>query len=233
MPRAFSQIAYTPSVRAAQTRYGSQEANAGFDLDPKARNTVSERELEFLPTVDTFFMATVGENGWPYVQHRGGPKGFLKILDEHTLGFADFSGNRQYISIGNISHDNRMTLILIDYATRRRLKIWGRARIVHESDEPDLIARLEVPSYRARIERGYLITIEALDFNCPQHITPRFTEAEITERFLSQQQEVRTLRQQMNLETTAVLLPAPAALPPALLPWAPANLNWSLPASGS
>lgn len=212
MPRAFAQIAYTPSVQAAQTRYGSREANAGFDLDPKARNTVSERELEFLPMVDTFFMATVGENGWPYVQHRGGPKGFLKILDEHTLGFADFAGNRQYISVGNISHDNRITLILIDFATRRRLKIWGRARIVHETDEPDLIARLEVPSYRARIERGYIITIEALDFNCSQHIAQRFTEAEIAERFFSEQQEIRMLRQQMNLEASAALLPPPAVL---------------------
>lgn len=194
MPRAFSQIAYTPSVRAAQTRYGSREANAGFDVDPNTRNIVTERELEFIPALDTFFMASVGENGWPYVQHRGGPKGFLKILDERTLGFADFAGNRQYISAGNVTHDDRVVLFLIDFATRRRLKVWGRARIVHESDEPDLIARLEVPTYRARVERGYVIRIEALDFNCPQHITPRFTEEEITERFAPLLQEVEAPR---------------------------------------
>lgn len=178
MPRAFAQIAYTPSVRAAQARYGSREANAGFDRDPNSRNTISERELGFIPHIDTFFMASVGENGWPYVQHRGGTKGFLKILDERTVGFADFAGNRQYISAGNVSHDNRVVLFLIDFAARRRLKLWGRARIVHESDDPALIARLEMPSYRARIERAYVITIEALDFNCSQHITPRFTEDE-------------------------------------------------------
>lgn len=181
MPRAFSQIAYTPSVRAAQLRYGSREANAAFDNDASPRNAVSERELEFIPTIDTFFMASVGENGWPYVQHRGGPKGFLKILDERTLGFADFAGNRQYISAGNVMHDERVMLILMNFARRRRLKVWGRARIIHESEEPELIARLEVPTYRARVERGYVITIEALDFNCPQHITARFTAEEIAD----------------------------------------------------
>lgn len=181
MPRAFAEIAYTPSVRAAQQRYGSRQANAGFDSDPVRRDSIGERELEFIPGRDSFFMASVGENGWPYVQHRGGPKGFLKILDEHTLGFADFSGNRQYISAGNVSHDDRVVLFLIDYPQRRRLKIWGRARIVHEHEDPGLIARLEVPSYRARIERAYLIHVEALDFNCPQHITPRYTEEEFAE----------------------------------------------------
>lgn len=183
MSRAFSQIAYTPSVRAAQERYGSREANAGFDTDPKSRNTISDRELDFIPSIDTFFMASVGQNGWPYVQHRGGPKGFLKILDDRTLGFADFAGNRQYISAGNVSSDDRVMLILVDFARRRRLKIWGRAQIVHESDQPDLIARLEVPSYRARVERGFVIAIEALDFNCSQHITARFTDDEFAERF--------------------------------------------------
>lgn len=212
MPRAFSQIAYTPSVRAAQTRYGSREANAGFDFDPNSRNTVTERELEFIPTVDTFFMASVGENGWPYVQHRGGPKGFLKILDERTLGFADFAGNRQYISTGNVAHDDRVALILIDYAKRRRLKVWGRARIVHESDEPDLIARLEVPSYRARIERGYVIAVEAFDFNCPQHITPRFTEEEIGEWIAPLQQEIEALRQKIQSPSFEAEPLVPAAL---------------------
>ena len=181
MPRAFSEIAYTASVRAAQERYGSRQANAGFDSDPLRRDTLGDRELEFIPRQDSFFMASVGETGWPYVQHRGGPKGLLKILDARTLGFADFSGNRQYISVGNLSHDDRVVLLLIDHARRQRLKVWGRARIVHEDEAPELIARLEVPSYRARIERAYLIRVEALDFNCPQHITPRYTEEEIAE----------------------------------------------------
>lgn len=181
MARAFSTIAYTPSVRAAQQRYGSREANAAFDRDPDPRDSVTEREREFIAQRDHFFLASVGESGWPYVQHRGGPPGFLKILDERTLGFADFAGNRQYISAGNIAHDDRVMLFLIDYANRRRLKVWGRARIVHEQEDPALIARLEMPSYRARIERGFLIAVEAFDFNCPQHITPRYTEAEAME----------------------------------------------------
>jgi ferredoxin-NADP reductase/predicted pyridoxine 5'-phosphate oxidase superfamily flavin-nucleotide-binding protein len=211
MSRAFSQITYTPSVRAAQTRYGSREANAGFDTDPNQRNTVSARELDFIPAIDTFFIASVGENGWPYVQHRGGPKGFLKILDEHTLGFADFAGNRQYISAGNIFHDDRVVLFLIDFARRRRLKVWGRARIVHESDEPDMIARLEVPTYRARVERGFVITIEALDFNCPQHITPRFTEEEIVERFASMQPETE-VRARPSQSATNTPIPAASTI---------------------
>lgn len=179
MARAFSTIAYTPSVRRAQERYGSRTANEAFDHDPQRRDRVSERDAEFIATVETFFMSSVGENGWPYVQHRGGPRGFLKVLDEQTIGFADFSGNRQYISSGNIDNDDRVMLILIDFATRRRLKIWGRARIVHERDEPELIARLEVPTYRARIERGFVIKVEAFDFNCPQHIVQRWSEEEL------------------------------------------------------
>lgn len=181
MPRAFSRIAYTPSVRQAQERYGSRAANAGFDADPVARDRVTERDREFIENVETFFMASVSETGWPYVQHRGGPRGFLKVLDERTIGFADFSGNRQYISAGNLEHDGRVMLILMDFARRARLKVWGRARIVHESDEPDLVTRLEVPTYRARIERAYVITVEAFDFNCPQHITQRFSEQELVQ----------------------------------------------------
>jgi predicted pyridoxine 5'-phosphate oxidase superfamily flavin-nucleotide-binding protein len=180
MPRAFSTIAYTPSVRRAQERYGSRGMYAGFDTDPNARDRVTPRDQAFIEEVDTFFMASVGENGWPYVQHRGGPRGFLKVLDERTIGFADFSGNRQYISAGNLAHDARVMLILMDFRTSGRLKIWGRARIVHERDEPELLARLKVPGYRARIERAYVITVEALDINCPQHITQRFSIAELT-----------------------------------------------------
>ncbi|MBQ5940629.1 2Fe-2S iron-sulfur cluster-binding protein [Massilia sp. AB1] len=181
MARAFSSIAYTPSVRRAQERYGSRAANAGFDIDPNTRDRVSERDAAFIERVETFFMASSGENGWPYVQHRGGPRGFLKVLDERTIGFADFAGNRQYISAGNLEHDARVMLILMDFATRGRLKIWGRARIVHERDEPELVAKLEVPAYRARIERAYVITVEAFDFNCPQHIVQRFSEEELVE----------------------------------------------------
>lgn len=181
MPRAFSTIAYTPSVRRAQQRYGSADFNAGFDHDTQSRDRVTPRERAFIEHVDTFFMASVGESGWPYVQHRGGPSGFLKVLDERTIGFADFAGNRQYISAGNIEHDARVTLILVDFATRSRLKIWGRARIVHQQDDPALLARLAHTDYQARVERAYVITVEAFDFNCPQHITQRFSAEELVQ----------------------------------------------------
>ena len=183
MPRAFSAITFTPAVRAAQERYGSRERNLLFEEDSDERNLLTERERALIPDIDTFFMSSVGANGWPYVQHRGGPRGFVKILDDHTLGFADYAGNRQYISAGNLMNDDRVMLILMDFAHRRRLKVWGRARIIHEYDEPELLALLHMPAYRARVERGYIITVLALDFNCPQHITARYTEEEFVAMF--------------------------------------------------
>jgi uncharacterized protein len=179
MARAFSRIAFTPSVRRAQERYGSRAAYARLDADPQARDCLTPRDHAFIENVDTFFMASVGETGWPYVQHRGGPPGFLKVLDERTLGFADFAGNRQYISTGNLAHHARVMLILMDFAHRGRLKVWGRCRIVHEADDPELLARLEVPTYRARVERAYVVTVEACDINCPQHITQRYSREEL------------------------------------------------------
>ncbi|WP_408952294.1 pyridoxamine 5'-phosphate oxidase family protein [Lysobacter sp. Hz 25] len=179
MSRAFADITFTPSVKDAQQRHGSREANRAFELAEDARDSIGEREAEFIAERDSFYQATVSETGWPYVQHRGGPAGFLKVLDAKTIGFADFRGNRQYLSVGNLAADGRISLILMDYPNRRRLKIWGRARIVDESSDAALIARLEVPAYRARVERGIVIEVEACDWNCPQHITPRYTEAEI------------------------------------------------------
>ena len=181
MANAFTDIAFTPSVRAAQERYHSRTQNArmeAFRSDNPARLT--EAEAHFIQARDTFFMATVGENGWPYVQHRGGPPGFLKVLDDHTLGFADYRGNRQYISVGTLGADGRV-LLLLDFANRHRLKIWARAEIVHREEQRDLVARLEDPDYGARVERGILFHVEALDWNCPQHITPRYTLDEVTE----------------------------------------------------
>lgn len=179
MARAFADITFTPSVKAAQSLYGSRENNRGFEEadDPRIALTVAEEE--FIQARDSFYQATVGENGWPYVQHRGGAIGFVKVLDARTLGYADFRGNRQYISVGNLNADERISLIFMDYAHQRRLKIWGRAKIVHEPEQPQLIAALEDPHYRARIERAVVIHVEAFEWNCPQHITPRFTEEEV------------------------------------------------------
>lgn len=179
MPNAFAAISFTPSVKTAQTRYGSRENNRSFELAEDQRNEISNATAEFIAKRDSFYQATVSESGWPYVQHRGGPAGFLKVLDAKTIGFADFRGNRQYLSVGNLNAINRISLILMDYPNRRRLKIWGTTRIVHEDENPEMIAMLEMPSYRARVERGIVIDVAALDWNCPQHITPRFSKTEV------------------------------------------------------
>jgi ferredoxin-NADP reductase/predicted pyridoxine 5'-phosphate oxidase superfamily flavin-nucleotide-binding protein len=198
MANAFAEICFTPSVKAAQRLYGSRQANRSFELSEDPRNSLGDREAEFIAERDSFYQATVSESGWPYVQHRGGAKGFLKVLDERTLGFADFRGNIQYLSVGNINANNRISLILMDYPNRRRLKIWGRVRIVHESDEPDLIAQLEVATYRARVERGIIIHVEAYDWNCPQHITPRYSDAEIEGLLAPLREENRLLKTQVS-----------------------------------
>jgi predicted pyridoxine 5'-phosphate oxidase superfamily flavin-nucleotide-binding protein len=194
MPNAFATISFTESVKAAQTRYGSRERNLGFEQAEDPRNTLGQFETEFIEARDSFYQATISENGWPYVQHRGGPKGFLKVLDPRTIGFADFRGNRQYISVGNLNANARISLILMDYPNRRRLKIWGTTRIVHQEEEPSLISKLEVASYRARVERGVVIQVEAIEWNCPQHITPRFTEAEMNEVLLPLIEENQRLK---------------------------------------
>lgn len=194
MPRAFSEIAFTPAVRAFQSRMGSRGGYAALDDDEERGNALTPREAEFIAARDGFYQATVGEGGWPYVQFRGGPVGFLRVLDERTIGYADFRGNVQYISAGNLSVDDRVAIILMDYAARRRLKIWGRARLVDASRDRDLIGRLEMPAYRARVERAVVITVEAFDWNCPQHITPRFTEAEIAAKSAPLHAEIARLR---------------------------------------
>ena len=148
---------------------------------PDSGHILGDRESTFIEARDGFYQATVNEDGWPYVQFRGGPSGFLKVLDDRTIGYADFRGNVQYISVGNLAANDRVSLILMDYPNRRRLKIWARARIVHHDEDPELLERLEVPTYRARVERAVVLTVEAFDWNCPQHITPRFTEAEVEE----------------------------------------------------
>lgn len=184
MSRRFADIAFTDSVKAAQARYGGRAANRGLEQPEEQPIALGEHEQAFIAARDGFYQATVGQNGWPYVQFRGGPPGFLKVLDERTIGYADFRGNRQYLSVGNLAADNRIALILMDYPSRRRLKLWARARVVDEADDPDLIARLEVPSYRAQVERAIVLRVEAYDWNCPRHITPRYTQQEIRQRLL-------------------------------------------------
>ena len=180
MARAFSEIAFTPAVRTAQQRQGSA---AMYDrmLAPEAdrANLLGPEEAAFIEARDGFYQATTSETGWPYVQFRGGPPGFLKVLDQRTIAYADFRGNRQYVSTGNLAGDDRISLILMDYPNRRRLKILGRARLVEIAADADLVASLHVEGYRARPERAVVITIEGLDWNCPQHIPVRLTREEL------------------------------------------------------
>jgi len=198
MPNAFATISFTDSVKAAQTRYDSRENNQHFELSDDPRNELGVVESEFIQARDSLYMATISENGWPYVQHRGGPVGFIRVLNTRTIGFADFRGNRQYISVGNLNANARVSLILMDYPNRRRLKLWGIARLIHETDETELVARLVLPDYRARVERGIIIQVEATEWNCPQHITPRYSEAEVDKVLQPLLAENRRLREQLQ-----------------------------------
>ena len=196
MAVAFTKIAFTPAVKAAQSRYGSRANYVQLECAGDSGAELGVQEIEFIQTRDSFYQATVSETGWPYVQNRGGPAGFLQVLDAKTLAYADFRGNRQYVSVGNINADGRMALILMDYPNRLRLKVWGRAKVIDANNDPDLIARLEMPAYRARVERAVVIAVEAYDWNCPQHITPRFTEAEIATWAEALQQELLALQEE-------------------------------------
>ncbi len=179
MARAFAKISFTPDVRVVQSEMGSRAAYQSAESGELEEVVLGDAEQTFIAGRDSFYQATVSQTGWPYVQHRGGPAGFLRVLDEHTIGYADFSGNRQYISVGNLRGDDRVSLILMDYSRRLRLKIWGRARAVDERAEPELLRKLELPDSRAPVERGILIRVEAFDWNCPKYITPRYSQQEV------------------------------------------------------
>ncbi len=177
MGHQFAKIAFTESVREVQEAFGSRERYATMDEGEDYGHVLSQREASFIAARDSFYMASVNEDGWPYVQHRGGPVGFVRVLDETTIGFADFRGNRQYVSVGNVTKDDRVSLFFMDYPNRKRLKLFGRVRLIDTGDSR--LNDLALDDYRARIDRGFVIDVEAFDWNCPQHITPRYTVAEI------------------------------------------------------
>ena len=179
MPDQISDIAFTPTVKARQTRHGSRQAYANRIARQDWQVLISDDLARFVSQRDSFYMATVGETGHPYIQHRGGPRGFLQVLDETTLGFADYSGNRQYISAGNLDGNDRVHLFFMDYVNQSRIKVWGRARVIE--DDPDLVTRLMPQGYRARPERAIVVAVEAWDVNCPQHI-PDLYPAEIVQQ---------------------------------------------------
>lgn len=180
MAYGFLDIASTPSVRAVQAAMGADAYWRDFK-GHREFDRFTDNEAAFIAARDSFYMATVSETGWPYVQHRGGPPGFLKSIDGRTLAFADYRGNRQYISTGNVAANDRVCLFLMDYPHRARLKIYARVEIFAPDEDPALTEAVTVPGYRATIERVFRLRLESFDWNCPQHITPRFTEAEVAE----------------------------------------------------
>lgn len=176
MGRRYSDIAFTPPVREIQRDRGSRDLYARFDAIDEPGPPLGRGERDFVAARDGFYIATVSQTGWPYVQFRGGPPGFLKVLGDAELGFADFRGNRQYLTTGNVAVEDRVSLFLMDYASRRRLKLFGHMRTI---DDPVLVGELAPSGYPAVIERAFLIRVEASDWNCPRHITPRYTEEEL------------------------------------------------------
>ena len=179
MKQPVSDIAFTPTVKAVQERLGSRKGYASMEQRGGWNDVVTPELATFIGDRDTMFIATTNADGQPYIQHRGGPPGFLKVLDERTLGFADFSGNRQYITMGNLDDNPKAFIFLMDFANRRRIKIWGRAEVVENND--GLREKLYDPGYGSEPERMFLFHIDAWDVNCPQHIKPRFTEEEVGE----------------------------------------------------
>ena len=179
MSHQFAEIMFTDNVKTAQEQYGSRERLERFAANSGPNDALTDREASFIALRDTFYMATVNENGWPYVQHRGGPPGFLRVIGPKQLAYADFRGNTQLVSVGNVTSDDRVSLILMDYPNRRRLKILGHMRVENAQDAPtEDLAAVELPGYRAQVERVVYIDIAAFDWNCPQHITQRYTELE-------------------------------------------------------
>jgi predicted pyridoxine 5'-phosphate oxidase superfamily flavin-nucleotide-binding protein len=181
MGKSFAQIAFTPLVKKQQVLHGSRSQYERVEQSSRAGDSLTEPEREFVLSRDSFYMATVSETGWPYIQHRGGEAGFLHIIDDRTIAFADYRGNRQYVSIGNLEHDDRVALFLMDYPSRSRLKILGHAEVREGADAQKLIGELSAPSVRALVERVILIRIAGFDWNCQQFITPRFTEKQVIE----------------------------------------------------
>ena len=182
MSKRFAELAFTEAVKRQQERHGSRAAYARMEQWGEAGDRLGDFEREFLEGRDGFYMGSVTETGWPYIQYRGGKKGFLKVLDAQTLGFADLRGNKQYISVGNLEKDDKVALFFMDYARQERLKILGRARVVEDGPEAErLLAELRVPGEKSPAERAVVIAVEAFDWNCPQHITPRYTQEELAD----------------------------------------------------
>ena len=207
LPPPASDVAFTAAVKAAQERLGSRAAMARSAVSRPWKTTVTDDLRDFLGMIDTAFLATASADGRPYVQHRGGPAGFIKVLDERTLAFADFGGNRQYITVGNLSENDRALIFVLHFASRQRVKLWGRARVVE--DDPALLQRLAEPGYKARVERAIVFSLDAWDSNCQSHITERYSEAEIAPAVDKLTARIRELEGENAALRAAMREPAP------------------------
>jgi predicted pyridoxine 5'-phosphate oxidase superfamily flavin-nucleotide-binding protein len=196
MGRSFARVAFTPLVKEQQTLHGSRNQYERVEQFGNAGDSLTEAERDFILSRDSFYMATVSETGWPYIQHRGGEPGFLHVPDEHSVAFADYRGNRQYISLGNLEHDDRVALFLMDYPTRSRLKILGHAEAREGVEAQELIGELSSPGARSLVERAIVIHIEAFDWNCQQYITPRYTEEQVVQVIAPIRQRVGELEEE-------------------------------------
>ncbi|KAA0075029.1 pyridoxamine 5'-phosphate oxidase family protein [Tardiphaga sp. P9-11] len=190
-----SDVAFTPTVKAIQTRKGSRSGYAHVEENGGWRTEVDDNLAAFLAETNSFFLATASADGQPYMQHRGGPKGFVKVLDKQTLAFADYSGNRQYITQGNLAENPKANIFIMDYAHRRRVKLWGTARVVE--DDPALLASLMPQGYRAKPEQVILFTIAAWDTNCPQHIPQKFDAADVAAALASRDVRIAELEAEL------------------------------------
>ncbi len=198
MSQSFARIAFTPLVKEQQTVHGSRRQYERVEQFGPTGDRLTEAERAFIADRDSFYMASVTETGWPYIQHRGGTPGFLHVLDDRTLIFADYRGNRQYISVGNLLHDNRVALFLMDYPSQTRLKILGHARIHEGEQAKELIEKIVTPQERTVVERVIEIQVEAFDWNCQQYITPRYTEEQVVRLLAPTRQRVAELEQENN-----------------------------------
>ena len=193
----YAELAFTEHVQAEQARAGSRAAYARQMAGQTIHDRLGADEVEFIQAEDHFFIATVGETGYPYVQHRGGRRGLLHVLDARTVAFADVRGNRQYITVGNLRTNDRVSILLLDQAAQARLKLLGRARVVELSEDPDLIARL-APTAEGKVERALVVRVEAFDWNCPQHIVPRYTAEEIEAAVAPLRARLRELEERLE-----------------------------------
>jgi predicted pyridoxine 5'-phosphate oxidase superfamily flavin-nucleotide-binding protein len=197
MAKNFASLAFTNMVKAMQEKYGSRASYARMERDTFA-DGLTESEIDFISQRDSLYMASIGDNNFPYIQHRGGPKGFVKVLDEKRIGIIDFRGNMQYISVGNIATNNNVAMIMVDYPARTRLKILAKAEMVEIKDDPKLYELLDLDDYKFKPERMMVFHIEAYDWNCPQHITPRYTVEDIEEAFAGQREHIITLQAEIK-----------------------------------